>query len=156
MGSWIRPTHDSANVGATDGKEPDMTKYLLLTKYDGGGAPPMSEWNPDDVTAHIDFLQALNRELVENGELIDGQALVGLEQAKIVRSDGGAPVLTDGPFAEYKEFLAGYQMVDVDTEARAIEIAARVSAAPGPDGKPLQQPIEVRQIMASLLPGADI
>jgi len=134
-----------------------MTKYLLLTKYDGGGAPPMSEWEPGEVTAHIDFLQALNRELVENGELIDGKALVGYEHAKIVRSDGaGAPVLTDGPFAEYKELLAGYQMVDVDSEARAIEIAAQVSAAPGPGGKPLQQPIEVRQIMASLMPGGDV
>lgn len=144
-----------------------MTKYLLLTRHDGGGAPPMTEWNPDEVTAHIDFLQAINRELVENGELVDAQALVGVEQAKIVRSDGGAPVLTDGPFAEYKEFLAGYQMVDVDSEARAIEIAARVSAAPGPGGKPLRQPIEVRQLMATELddwtglahggrPGADV
>jgi hypothetical protein len=151
MGWWIRPTHDSANEGAADGEEPNMTKYMLLTSYDGGGAPPMTEWEPDEVTAHIDFLQAINRELVENGELVDAQALAGLEQVKVVRSDGSTPVLTDGPFAEYKEFLAGYQMVDVDSEARALEIAAQVSAAPGPGGKPLQQPIQVRQVMATEL-----
>jgi hypothetical protein len=167
MGWWIRPPHDSANEGATDGEEPNMTKYMLLTSHDGGGAPPMTEWKPDEVTAHFDWLQAINRELVENGELVDAQALAGLEQAKVVRSDGGAPVLTDGPFAEYKELLAGYQMVDVDSEARAVEIAARVSAAPGPGGRPLQQPIEVRQVMATELadwtgladdarPGADV
>jgi hypothetical protein len=71
-----------------------------------------------------------------------------------VRSDGGTPVLTDGPFAEYKEFLAGYQIVDVESEERAVEIAAQVSAAPGPGGKPLRQPIEVRPFMGAL-PGAD-
>jgi hypothetical protein len=137
-------------------KEPDMTKDMLLTKYHGGeGVPLMDEWSPDEVTAHIDFLQALNRALVENGELIEAQALAGLEHARIVRSDGGAPVLTDGPFAEYKEFLAGYQNIDVDSEERAIEIAAQVSAAPGPGGEPLRQPIEVRPFMGAL-PDADM
>ena len=62
-------------------------------------------------------------------------------------SDGTAPVVTDGPFQEFKEWLAGYQIVDVDSEARAIEIAARVSAVPGPGGRPTQQPIQVRQVM---------
>jgi hypothetical protein len=52
--------------------------------------------------------------------------------------------------------LAGYQLVDVDSEARAVEIAAQVSAAPGPGGVPITQRIEVRQVMASLVPGADL
>ena len=55
--------------------------------------------------------------------------------------------MTDGPFPEFKEWLAGFQIVDVESEARAIEIAAQVSAVPGPGGVPLQQPIEVRQVM---------
>jgi hypothetical protein len=72
------------------------------------------------------------------------------ESARIVRADGvSAPVLTDGPFPESKELLAGFQMVDVETETRSIEIAALVSAAPGPDGVLLQQPIEVRQVMSA-------
>jgi hypothetical protein len=58
-------------------------------------------------------------------------------------------VLTDGPFPDSKEMLAGFQMVDVETEARAIEIAALVSAVPGPGGVPLQQPIQVRQVMSA-------
>jgi hypothetical protein len=130
---------------------------MILTKYDSTlPFPPMTEWDPDDVSTLMGFLNALNRELIENGELIDGQALTGPELAKIVTSDGqGSPVVTDGPFPEVKELLAGYQMVDVESEARAIEIAAELSAAPGPGGVPLRQRIEVRQVMGSL-PGADL
>ena len=58
----------------------------------------------------------------------------------MVSSDGvHAPVVTDGRYPEAKEFLAGYWMVDVDSEERAIEIAARTSAAPGPGGVPIEQ-----------------
>ena len=64
-------------------------------------------------------------------------------------------MVTDGPYAEAKEVLAGYQLVDVESEARAIEIAARVSAAPGPGGVPLRQRIEVRQVMVAQ-PGDDL
>jgi hypothetical protein len=63
-------------------------------------------------------------------------------------------MVTDGPFAESKEFLAGYWIVDCDSAERAYEIAARASAAPGPDGAPLNIPIEVRQVMCA--PAADV
>jgi hypothetical protein len=56
-------------------------------------------------------------------------------------------VTTDGPFQEFKEWLAGFQVVDVKSEECALEIAAKISAVPGPDGVPLQQPIQVRQVM---------
>ena len=70
-------------------------------------------------------------------------------EARIVRADkSGAPAVTDGPFAEAKEFLAGFWIVEVDNVHRAHEIAARISAAPGPGGKPLIIPIEVRQVMS--------
>lgn len=133
-----------------------MTRYMLLTKYDASlDVPPMAEWSPDDLEAHLSYLRALNRELIENGELIEVQALTGPDLARLVISDGeGAPLVTDGPFAEAKELLAGYQLVDVDSEARAIELAARVSAAPGPGGVPLRQRIEVRQVMGGP-PGAE-
>jgi hypothetical protein len=134
-----------------------MPRYMLLTRYDDDlGAGPMSEWDPDDITAHLEYLRALNRELIDNGELVEVQALTGPELAKTVTVDGqGSPVITDGPYTEVKEVLAGYQMVDVESEARAIEIAARVAAAPGPGGVPLRQRIEVRQVMGSL-PGGDL
>jgi hypothetical protein len=134
-----------------------MTKFLLLQNYGGGEGCqlPMTEWAPGDIKAHIDFQHVLNAELIGTGELVDAQGLAGPELAKIVTFAGvGAPVVTDGPFLESKEFLAGYRMVDVESEARAIEIAARASAAPGPGGVPIQQPIEVRQVMGA--PAADL
>jgi len=58
-------------------------------------------------------------------------------------------VVTDGPDAKSKELLAGYRMIDVDTVERAIEIATQASAAPGPDGVPIRQPIEVREVLSA-------
>jgi len=129
-----------------------MPKFMLLQKYEGGAGcdVPMSEWSPDDIHAHIKFQQDLNHELLENGEFVGADGLTGPELAKFVVWDGAAaPVVTDGPFAESKELLAGFRMIDVESEARALEIAARASAAPGPNGVPIQQPIEVRQVMGA-------
>jgi hypothetical protein len=125
-----------------------MTKFLLAVNFEGGVVDtPMDEWKPEEVTAHLDYYEALHQELVQSGELVESEVLVGPDLAKIVTSDGAAPVVTDGPFQEFKEWLAGYQIVDVESEARAIEIAARLSAVPGPGGVPTQQPIHVRQLM---------
>jgi hypothetical protein len=126
-----------------------MAKYLLIVDYNGGAVDtPMDEWSPADITAHMDYYGALRQELLDSGELVDQQALTGPEQAKVVTSDGvAAPVVADGPFAGSKEQLAGYQLVDVDSEARAIEIAAKISRVPGPGGVPQQQPITVRRVM---------
>jgi hypothetical protein len=126
---------------------------MLLQAY--GGVPadvePMSKWTPDEIRAHIDYQEQLNAELRERGELIDAQGLTAPELAKFVTSDGtAAPVVTDGPFAEGKELLAGYRMIDVESPERAIEIAAKGSEAPGPGGKPIRQEIEVREVMAAL------
>jgi len=125
-----------------------MPRYLLAVNFESGVVDtPMEEWKPEEIAAHLDYYKALNEELVESGELVRTEVLAGPDLAKIVTSDGTAPVVTDGPFQEFKEWLAGYQIVDVDSEARAIEIAARVSAVPGPGGRPTQQPIQVRQVM---------
>jgi hypothetical protein len=127
-------------------------RFMLLQNYGPAESdcPPMTEWSPADIRAHIEFQHVLNRELLERGELVDAQGLAGPEQARRVVSDGtGAPVITDGPFPESKELLAGYRLVDVDTPARAIEIAAQASAAPGPDGTAIRQPIEVRQVLSA-------
>jgi len=133
-------------------EEPEMTKFMLLQNYEGGAGctEPITNWAPEDIHAHIAFQQALNKELLDSGELVDAQGLAGPDLAKKVTYAGaGAPVVTDGPFPEVKELLAGYRMIDVESEARAIEIAARASAAPGPNGVPIQQPIEVRQVMGA-------
>jgi hypothetical protein len=127
-------------------------KFMLLQNYGevASHCSPMPEWAPEDISAHIAFQHALNQELLERGELVDAQGLAGPEQAKFVVSDGvAAPVITDGPYAEAKELLAGYRLVDVETAERALAIAAQASAAPGPNGVPIQQPIEVRQVMGA-------
>jgi len=127
-------------------------RYMLLQRYGPVGAdcPPISEWAPDDVRAHIEFQHVLNAELLKRGELVDAQGLAGPEQAKFVTSDGiSAPVITDGPFPEAKELLAGYRIVDVESAERAIEIAARISAAPGANGAPIGQAIEVRAVLSA-------
>jgi len=127
-------------------------RFMLLQNYGPAesGCPPMTEWSPADVRAHIEFQQALNTELAGLGELVDAQGLAGPDEARFVVSDGAsAPVITDGPYPESKELLAGYRLVDVDSAARAIEIAAQASAAPGPGGVPIRQPIEVRQVLSA-------
>jgi hypothetical protein len=125
-----------------------MARYLLLVNFEGGVVDtPMEEWEPGEIAAHLDYYAALHDELVDSGELVGSEVLTGPDLAKIVTSDGGPPVVTDGPFQEFKEWAAGYQIVDVDTEERALEIAARISAVPGPGGIATQQPIQVRRIM---------
>jgi hypothetical protein len=126
-----------------------MSRYLLLVNFEGGVVDtPMEEWKPEEIAAHLDYYKALHKELVDSGELVESEVLAGPDLAKVVTSDGvTAPVVTDGPFQEFKEWAAGYQIVDVESEARAIEIAAKISAVPGPGGVATQQPIQVRQVM---------
>lgn len=127
-------------------------RFMLLQNYGQveSGCPPITEWKPEDVKAHIDFQIALNAELTQSGELVDAQGLAGPDQVKYVVSDGvSAPVITDGPYSESKELLAGYRMIDVDTLERALEVAAQASAAPGPNGVAIREPIEVRQVMSA-------
>ncbi|MBA3281845.1 MAG: hypothetical protein H0U29_06400, partial [Acidimicrobiia bacterium] len=124
-------------------------RFMLSLNYGGveSDCPPMHEWSAENVAAHMAFQHALNDELQELGELVDAQGLAGPDVAKSVVSDGvGAPVVTDGPYPETKELVAGFRIVDVDSEDRAIELAARMSAAPGHEGRPIQQRIEVRQV----------
>ncbi|MFF7203436.1 YciI family protein [Streptomyces sp. NPDC008141] len=128
-------------------------KYMLLMQFSAGmqdTLPPITTWSADEIKAHMAFMNETNQQLTASGELVDGQGLAMPETAKIVRGHGsGAPVVTEGPFPETKEFLAGYWIVDCPTPERAVEIAAAVSAAPGPGGAPLNMPIEVRQVMSA-------
>jgi hypothetical protein len=132
----------------TKRRRSEMTRYLLVVNFESGVVDtPMEEWRPEEITAHLDYYKALHKELVESGELVESEVLAPPNLAKIVTSDGSAPVVTDGPFQEIKEWVAGYQIVDVESEERALEIAAKISAVPGPGGIPIQQPIHVRQMM---------
>lgn len=125
-----------------------MAIYMLVVDFQAGVVDtPTEEWKPEEVQAHLDYYRALHKELVASGELVASEVLAPPGLAKIVSSDGSATNVVDGPFQEFKEWLAGYQIVDVESEARAVEIAAKISAVPGPDGVATQQPIQVRQVM---------
>jgi hypothetical protein len=124
-------------------------KFMLMMHAPGGtGDYQISDWSPDDFKAHMAFMHRFNKELTEAGEFVGGEGLAPPGQARLVRAGKNGLPVTDGPFPESKEFLAGYWIVEVDTPERAYEIAANASAAPGPGGAPLNMAIEVRQVMS--------
>jgi len=122
-------------------------KYILMmnTMKAGHGVP---SWPKKDLQAHIAFMMGLNKELHERGELVSAEGLSFPDQAKLVRAGRDGLPITDGVFPESKEFLAGFWIIDVPSPERACDIAARISAAPGPEGAPLNMPIELRPIMS--------
>jgi hypothetical protein len=127
-----------------------VMRFMLIQTYGRGdeSTVPITEWTAQDVAAHIEFQQILNDELTRLGELVGAEGLAAPEVAKFVVWDGhGEPIVTDGPYTEFKELIAGYRLIDVDTVERAVEIAARISAAPGAGGAPVRHPIEVRQVL---------
>jgi hypothetical protein len=143
-----------ARLLSDDRERPTMKFMLMMHAPRGKGDWAVFDWPPEALKAHIDFMMRFNKELGEAGELVGAEGLDMPSQARIVRASGsGTPEVTDGPFAEAKEFLAGYWIVDVENPARAYAIAAQASAAPGPKGTPLNMPIEVRQVMSG--PPAD-
>jgi hypothetical protein len=110
-----------------------MTKFLLIQHR-----VAMDTWVPADVRRHFDHQRALDAELDAAGELVESQGFGG--RARLVTGEGAA-----GDSA--LPALAGYRLVDVESEERALQIAARASAAPGPDGVPLRLPIDVRRLL---------
>lgn len=124
-----------------------MPRYLLIVDNQPGNdtSGGLSTWAPEVVRAHLDYYAALSRSLEDSGELVGEQALTPPDQAHVVRSNGTDTTVVDGPFQEFKEWVAGYTIVDVESEARALEIAALLSAVPGPNG-PIEQPIQVRRM----------
>jgi hypothetical protein len=126
-------------------------KFMLMMNAPRGNRDwGVVNWPPADLKAHIDFMKRFNKELTDSGELVAAEGLAAPGQARVVRAGkGGKPEVTDGPFAEAKEFLAGYWIVDCESPQRAYEIAARASAAPGPGRTPLNMPIEVREVMSA-------
>ncbi|RRQ28977.1 hypothetical protein DK926_03490 [Rhodococcus sp. Eu-32] len=127
-----------------------MAKYLFLKHY--RGAPeavndvPMDQWAPDEVNAHMQYMEDFADKLRGTGEFVASHALSS--EGAWVRYDGeGKPPVTDGPFAETKDLIAGFMIIDVDTYDRALELAGELSAAPGAHGKPIHEWLEVRPLM---------
>lgn len=132
-----------------------MTKYLLLKHYRGAPAPvndvPMDRWEPGEITAHVQFMEDLASKLRASGEFLDSQALA--PEGTWVRHDApGRPPVTDGPFPETKDLIAGWMAIDVDSWDRALEVADELSSAPGAGGEPIHEWLEVRPFLE---PGHD-
>jgi hypothetical protein len=122
-------------------------RFMLMMNTPAGGEYQIMQWPKQDIEAHMAFMMGLAGKLQRGGELVSAAGLAPPSQAKRVRAgDDGKPI-TDGVFPEAKEFLAGYWIIDVSTAQRAYDIAAEASAAPGVGGKPLNMPIEVREVV---------
>ena len=123
-----------------------MKFMLMMNAPRGNGDWAVADWSQDDLKAHVRFMKTLNQDLSKEGVLVGAEGLAPPGQARLVRlGKGGSPEVTDGPYAESKEFLAGFWIVDVETPAQAHAIAARISGAPGPGGKPMLMAVEVRE-----------
>src|SRR2546423_371733 len=121
----LRPSCESARSGRRiEGS--DQMKYMIMMF--GSAATMMETKSREWILEMIEFMQTLDKDLRESGELVDSRGLADGSQAKVVSIKNGIPVATDGPFAESKESIIGYWIVDVESEARAIEIASRVVA----------------------------
>src|SRR3954447_24851183 len=127
-----------------------MAKYLLLKHYRGAPASvndvPMDRWTPEEISAHMQYMREFAARLEGTGGFVDGQALA--PEGTFVRYDGeGRPPVTDGPFAETKDLIAGWMVIDVDSHRRGAELAGELSAAPGAGGKPIHEWLEGRPFL---------
>jgi hypothetical protein len=137
-------------------------KYIIMLyasqqDYDlmVGNPTDRPAWSPEAVAEMLAFMEKWNNELVESGEFVDGQGLAApVHTRRIQGRRDGAPVVTDGPYPETQEVLAGYTIVECDSFDRATEIAARVAECPSPSGEPTgSEYVEVRPLAS---PGADL
>ncbi|MEA5366971.1 YciI family protein [Amycolatopsis sp., V23-08] len=126
-------------------------KYLLAMYLNPDVMAGLSEQDMDGImTGHQEYIRTIR----ESGEMIGTQALAPVADSSVVRVRGGLPAITDGPFLETKEFLAGYYLVDVEDKARALELAAMI-----PDAAIDGLAVEVREIVffadaESAIPGS--
>lgn len=103
-------------------------KYMLMMMVPyGAGARGVADWKPEEVKAMVSFMHDLNKDLAASGELVAAEGLDNPSQARIVRGgENGEPMVTDGPFAETKELIAGFSILQVDSMEQAIELVKRI------------------------------
>lgn len=129
-----------------------MAKYLLLKHYRGAPASvndvPMDRWTPEEIEAHIKYMNDFAARLESTGEFVMHAALAP-EGAWVRSDDEGKPPVVDGPFAETKDLVAGWMVIDVDSYERAVELAGELSAAPGAGGRPIHEWLELRPFLTT-------
>jgi hypothetical protein len=131
-------------------------KYMILTygsqeDYDGmaGKATDKPAWSAEDFAAMVAFMQSFNKDLEESGELVETRGLTAPVHTRRLRLQDGVPVVTDGPYAETQEVLAGYWIVECASFDRATEIAARLTSCPAPEQVAATAVADVRPIADS-------
>ena len=128
-----------------------MAKYLMLKHYRGPKTGEIDmvdsgNWTPEEWDAHVQYMQDFADRLRASGEFVSGDAVA--MDGVWVRYDGeGKPPVTDGPFAETKDLIAGWMIIDVESYDRALELAAELSAAPGAGGEPIREWLELRPML---------
>ena len=131
-------------------------KYMILTyasqlDYDGmaGKATDKPAWSAKDFAAMVAFMETFNKDLAESGELVETRGLAAPVHTRRLQLKNGVPVVTDGPYAETKEVLAGYWIVECASFDRATEIAARLASCPAPPHVATTAVADVRPIADS-------
>ncbi|MFE4371034.1 YciI family protein [Streptomyces sp. NPDC056835] len=129
-------------------------KYLVMVQgaqadYDamaGKASAHSPAWSEEDLRAMFSYMEELNNDLAESGEMVDGNGLAEPAATRVVGvGDDGRPVITDGPYGETKELLAGYWVLDCESLERVTEIAERFLRCPAPEGSPIY-PVVIRPI----------
>lgn len=122
-------------------------KFILMMTGKKADWDEYTKWSKEDFARNVAFMRNFSKELKDAGVFVATEGLAWPGEAKLVRASKNGEPDTDGVFPESKEFLAGYWIIDVESPEQAYKIAAKVSAAPGPGGKPGTIPIEVRQVL---------
>ena len=104
-------------------------KYLIQIYSNPASRAVWEGFSPEQQAEGYGFYQGISNELAASGELVATEALADISLAKRVTQSDSGTVASDGPFAETKELLAGFYLVDCDSEARAVEIAGRFPEA---------------------------
>jgi len=115
----------------------------------GKAAPGTPAWSADEVAAMGAFMESFTEKLAESGELVGTYGLTAPVHARRLQVQGGVPVVTDGPYPEAQEVLAGFWIVECDSFDRATEIAARLATCPAPVGVAQAAVADVRPIAES-------
>ncbi len=128
-----------------------ISTYATQADYDAMGGKPGegAEWSAEDFAAMGAFMEAFNREIDASGELVETRGLDAPVHTRRIQLTAGLPVVTDGPYAETQEVLAGYWIVECASFDRATEIAARLSRVPGPASVQARAYADVRPIIES-------
>jgi hypothetical protein len=123
--------------------------YASQQDYDamaGKPDPGQPGWTPEQFAAMGEFMESFAKDLSDSGELVETRGLTAPAHARRLQLREGVPVVTDGPYPESEEVLAGYWIVDCESFDRATQIAGRLVGTPGPEHLRARARVDVRPV----------